>query len=278
MRPIAAGLALLLLAAAPLHAAPAPDHLVVPLPALRRADARLAPQHATYALTLEQSRGSSVVASSGEMTYDVTDACNAWATRQRLAMVLTNRDGQDVRMVSDYATWESKDGTRMRFHMRQTTDGAVTQQVDGEASLQSVGGPGEVHYTAPKNETMALPAGTLFPMMHTAAIITAAEEGRKFFAVPLFDGTGPDGAQNTFVIIPSWTDKPQPTRFPTLAHQPSGRVRIGFFTRTRQTQVPDYEVGMRYWQDGVADDLDMDFGDFVMKGRLEKLTIPAPHC
>jgi hypothetical protein len=28
--------------------------------------------------------------------------------------------------------------------------------------------------------------------------------------------------------------------------------------------VPTYQVGMRYWENGVADNLQMDFGDFVM--------------
>ena len=40
------------------------------------------------------------------MGYEVIDACDGWAVRQRLQMTVTNRDGQDIEMVSDYATWE----------------------------------------------------------------------------------------------------------------------------------------------------------------------------
>ncbi len=68
------------------------------------------------------------------MGYEVIDACDGWAVRQRLAMTLTNTDGQDIQMVSDYATWESKDGLKFRFHMKQTTDSAVTSQTDGDAA------------------------------------------------------------------------------------------------------------------------------------------------
>ena len=56
------------------------------------------------------------------MGYEVTDACDGWAVRQRLTMTITNADGQDIQMASDYATWESKDGLKFRYHMRQTTD------------------------------------------------------------------------------------------------------------------------------------------------------------
>jgi hypothetical protein len=35
-------------------------------------------------------------------------------------------------------------------------------------------------------------------------------------------------------------------------------------------------VGMRYGENGVADDLQMDFGDFVMDAKLSELT-PLPR-
>jgi EipB-like len=239
--------------------------------------AHLAGHQAQYQLTLDETRGGDVVASRGTMSYQVADACDAWATNQRLQMTLTNRDGQDIEMVSDYATWESKDGKRIRFHMRQTTEGAVTEEDAGEATLDSVGGEGSVHYTAPQDKTIPLPAGTLFPMFHTAHIIAAAENGEKFVTVPLFDGTGPKGAQNSSIVILNW-DKPEPAAFPALSALPSGRMRIAFFDRGKDTVQPDYEVGMRYWENGIADNLKMDFGDFVMNGKLRELDVPRPHC
>ena len=114
-------------------------------------------------------------------------------------------------------------------------------------------------------------------MGHTAAIIAAAEAGKKFMTLPLFDGTGADGAQNTSVFISSWTG-PSAAPFPELAELPSGRVRVAFFPRTNDAQQPDYEVGMRYWENGVADALNMDFSDFTVNGKLVTFTMPAPHC
>ncbi len=247
-------------------------------PVLAQAEpVQLAAHRATYALTLNDSRGGDVTAVGGTMAYEVTDACDGWAVRQRLDMTLSNRDGQDVHMVSDYLTWESKDGTKLRFHMKQTTDTAVTEQVEGDASVSAPGDTGQVHYTMPADKTMVLPKGTLFPMAHTAAIITAAEAGQKFLTLPLFDGTGSDGAQNTSVFISSWTG-PSAAPYPDLAELPSGRVRVAFFSRTKDAQSPDYEVGMRYWSNGVADGLNMDFSDFVVDGKLATFTMPAAHC
>ena len=138
-----------------------------------------AAHRALYNLTLATSRGGDVVAARGTMGYEVIDACDGWAVRQRLSMTLTNTEGQDIQMVSDYATWESKDGLKFRFHMKQTTDTAVTSQTDGDAQLERAGGPGEAHYTVPTDTTKKLPPGTLFPMAHTSAILAAAEAGKK---------------------------------------------------------------------------------------------------
>jgi hypothetical protein len=237
----------------------------------------LAAHQATYTLSLDTVRSGDVTGVTGKMAYEVTDACDGWAVRQRLQMTLGNRDGQDVNMVSDYLTWESKDGTKLRFHMKQMTDTAVTEQVEGEASLTAPGGPGQVHYTTPQDKTMPLPAGTLFPMAHTAMIIAAAEAGKKFLTAPLFDGTGPDGAQNTSIFVANW-NPPSASPYAPLAELPSGRIRVAFFSRGKDATSPDYEVGMRYWSNGVADNLNMDFSDFVVNGKLASFTMPASHC
>ena len=139
----------------------------------------MAAHRALYRLSLEAVRGGDVSAATGTMAYEVTDACDGWATRQRLAMTLTNRDGQDIELVSDYATWESKDGLSMRFRMRQTTDTAVTEQVEGTAKLDAPGGPGIIHYAVPEEKDVQVPPGTLFPMAHTEAIIAGAAAGRS---------------------------------------------------------------------------------------------------
>lgn len=237
----------------------------------------LAAHTAQYQLQLNSARGD-VTSARGTMAFEVVDACDGWATRQRLSMTLTNRDGQDIEMVSDYATWESKDGTRLRFRMRQTTEGAVQEQVEGTAALERAGGPGSIMYTQPEEKEVRLPAGTLFPMAHTEAILRAAVDGKRFVNLPIFDGTGDKGVQDSGVAIAGWQD-PQENRYPVLSPLQSGRVRIAFFDRSKPDQSPEYEVGMRYFSNGIADDLLMDFGEFVMRGRLNDLKLPdAPHC
>jgi hypothetical protein len=276
-RPAAFAVPLLVLLAAaspPPGVAPAADRAaqlaVPPVP--------LAAHRALYTLTLDnQTNGGNtdVSGASGSMGYEVIDACDGWATHQQLDMNVVNADGQNVHMISDYTTWEAKDGLSFRFHTRQTTDDAVTSQIDGDARLDAPGGAGTAHYTSPKDATKPLPTGTLFPMAHTAALLAAARAGKKFIALPLFDGTSEDGAEDSSVVVLNW--KPaEPTPYPMLTPLASTRVHLAFFERTPNSITPDYQVSMRYWENGVADNLRMDFGDFVMDAKLSDLK-PQPH-
>jgi hypothetical protein len=230
---------------------------------------------ALYTLTLDNAKSSDVIAARGTMGYEVTDACDGWAVRQRLSMTITNADGQDIEMSSDYATWESKDGLKFRYHMRQTTDTSVTSQTDGEASFQKAGGPGEARYTSPHDSTSPLPAGTVFPMAHTAAIIAAARDKKHFVTLPLFDGTDENGVEDSFIVVLDWKP-PAQSKWPLLSPLPSTRVHITFFDHGPDAVTPSYEVGMRYWENGVADDMQMNFGDFVMNAKMTEFA-PQPH-
>lgn len=232
---------------------------------------------AGYILTLERVRGSDIAAASGTMGYDVADVCEGWAVRQRLAMVITNADGQDIELVSDYTTFESKDGLRLRFRMKQTTDDAVTSQTEGTATLRRSGGPGEARYTMPKVARVELPAGTQFPMMHTLSLLNAAKEGRKFLAIPLFDGTGDNGAEDSSAVVLDWKQGTT-TEHAALSKLFSARVRLAFFERKKNESTPSYEVGMRYWENGVADDMQMDFGDFVMRAKMKEFALQPRTC
>lgn len=267
--------AFLALAAGLSLARPAPAPGAAAVPPANAIAIELAGHKAVYELALDKARAD-VAGASGTMTYEVVDACDGWAVHQRLLMTITNRDGQDIEMVSEYTTWESKDGKQLRFRMRQTTEQAVTTDVAGEAELDPSGG-GVARYTMPEGQTRELGKGTLFPMAHTEAIIRAAMAGKRFITLPVFDGTGAEGAQDSTVAVASWGG-PQPGKWPVLSGLASGRVHVAFFDQSAATQQPDYEVSMRYWANGVADDLVMDFGDFSMRGKLTALTLQPKGC
>ncbi|WP_376095814.1 EipB family protein [Roseomonas sp. CCTCC AB2023176] len=243
----------------------------------------MAAHRAAYALTFDRARDNSDVArAEGVMLFEVLDACDGWASRQRLTLRMQDRDGQVLETASDYATWESKDGRRLRYSMTQASNGAVTNRIVGEAELNP-DGSGTARYDSPAARTEQLPAGTLLPMVHTIRAIEAARAGRRILQAPLMDGTSEDGAQDSTTTLLGWQREAMPTpRFPLLANQESGRMRIAFFGRDQNNgggaSSPEYEVGLRYYANGVADEMNMDFGEFSVNGRLETLEAVPGGC
>lgn len=237
---------------------------------------------AAYRLTLDRARDNSgVVRAEGAMLFEVVDACEAWASRQRFTLQIEDRDGNRIETSSDYSTLEGKDGRSLRFTLTQITEGAVTSRVAGTAQLSPEGGT--IRYTEPGATEEPLPPGTMLPMIHTIRALKAAREGRRILVGPLFDGTSADGAQDTTTIISGgWLAPAANPRLPGLANLGSARMRIAFFDRDQGAQsggasTPDYEVSLRYFENGVADELNMDFGDFTVNGQLIELQpIPSP--
>lgn len=236
---------------------------------------------AAYRLALDRARDNSgVVRAEGAMLFEIIDACDAWASRQRFTLQIEDRDGNRIETSSDYSTLEGKDGRSLRFTLTQITEGAVTSRVAGEARLTPEGGT--IRYSEPAAAEEPLPPETMLPMIHTIRSLAAARAGRRILVGPLFDGTSADGAQDTTTIISGgWLGPQANARFPALATLSSARMRIAFFDRAQAqsggASTPDYEVSLRYYENGVADELNMDFGDFTVNGGLIELqAIPSP--
>jgi hypothetical protein len=215
------------------------------------------------------------------MLFEIIDACESWASRQRFTMTLRNREGTELETGSDYATLESMDGRTLRFSLTQVTQGAVSSRVVGQAEL-GPDGSGVARYSEPEVKELPIPPGTLLPNTHTIAALNAARAGQRLLVAPIFDGTTADGAQQTTTVLSPWQG-PQPVpEAPSLSTLGSSRMRIAFFEPDGEqaggARTPSYEVSLRYFENGVADDMIMDFGDFTVRAKLVRLEDAPGGC
>jgi hypothetical protein len=247
------------------------------LPSVALADA-LSGQDAYYDLSLSKVRTHDVTGATGAMRFSVVDGCSGWGTTQHMTLLIRNADGSLNKTVTDYVTWETKDAKTLTFTLQERdNDGKLVIDDAGTATHTGTDGTGTVIYTTPAGRLLNLPPGTLFPMAHTAALLAAGTAGQKFIAVPLFDGTSGSGAQSTFVAVLGHHG-PEKSGFPDLSKFSSTDVDIAFFDRQNADENPNFRSQMRYYDDGVATGILLDFGDFVMRGKLTKLIIPPSEC
>ncbi|MDH3236345.1 MAG: cell envelope integrity EipB family protein, partial [Alphaproteobacteria bacterium] len=152
-----------------------------------------APHRAAYTFTLKSAkRTSGIVDVGGGMSYEIVDSCDGWTVNQRILLRMINRRNREIRSVTNYSSWESKDGRRFRFSSRTTRNGSLRERYRGTASLNA-DGTGLAVYTQPKPIRMRLPKGTIFPTAHSELIVRRAQAGQPFTWRVLFDGTTDDG-------------------------------------------------------------------------------------
>jgi hypothetical protein len=252
-------------------------------------DIRLATHRAEYSMTLNSTRmsGSGVTGASGKMSYRFADSCDGWTVENKTAVTFSYSDNSPVATTWDYVTWESKDGLRFRFRVRSTRDGAVNQDIAGSAVLDGHDKPGTVKFTQPSAKTMSLPAGTIFPTEHTVRLIEAAQKGDRVLQKIVFDGTdvsGPFNVTGIFTRLMPANSNSSPALATagvnaTLLTAPSWLMQLAFFPVGSKDAEPDYEVGLRYYLNGVSDEMIQSYGDFTLKATLDKLQpLTKPDC
>lgn len=256
-------------------------------PAISGPISDLAPHKAVYQMRLATTKLSGgVTGAYGQMVYKFADSCDGWTVENQTQLTFAYNDGAPVATTWNFLTWESKDGLKYRFRVRSTRDGVVSEEIDGTAHLDPQSHAGQVKYTLPEPKTMALPRGTLFPTEHTIRLLDLAQKGSKLIDRTLFDGTGLDGPSAVNAVVSSQLPANSPSNSvgdnaevnPTLLTAQSWRMQMAFFNQNGDG-TPDYEVALRYYLNGVADEVVQSFGSFTLKGTLQSLQpLPKPDC
>jgi hypothetical protein len=256
----------------------------------------IAAHRALYAMSLDHAKtDSGVTGAQGEMGYQWGETCDGWTVEQRYELTINYAESEDVKIVSNFVTWESKDGLRYRFNQKETRNGTVDEEIRGSAQLDGPGKGGTVTFEKPQPQTMKLPAGALFPSAHTILLIQKAEAGDNFVSRQVFDGATVEGAVLVSAVIGAKVDptatktaadpaaKPDPAsqalaNSPIL-QRPGWRMRLAFFPADPNTEKPDYELGMQLLDNGISRDMVIDYGDYTVRAKLSKIDpLGHPHC
>ncbi|GAB5468255.1 MAG: cell envelope integrity EipB family protein [Rhodospirillales bacterium] len=255
--------------------------LCLPAVALpQTASAELAPHRAVYDISLDRVNGSRGIATAnGRMVLNWRDVCDGWATDMDLRVTLFDPEGEEMRFGMIVSSWESKDGRRYRFLVKERATFMAPTDYKGEATLDSALA-GQARFSEPESQTLSLPQGTLFPTAHSLAVLAAAEAGEVFLSAPLFDGSENDPealVTASATILGPMTDAGE--GLPRLAETPYYGVTLAFFEAGDEQPLPTHEVTLRLYANGVADRQLFDYGDFVLAADIGELSYhPDPGC
>lgn len=237
------------------------------------------PHRAIYKLGLASATGNGgggVADVSGRMLFQWGDECDGWSVEQRYSMDFLYAQGDSLEVRSIYATWEAKDGSEFSFNLRNATNGQPDKEVRGHASMGG-NGQGVAEFRLPEEATLDLPTGTLFPTAHTLRLLERAEAGDRLFVAPLFDGTELNKLTDISVTIGDSTDAPKAgSRQSGLLEHRSWPTSMAFFDRMSTEAEPEYEMAVRLYDNGVMDEMLIDYGDFTVRATLTELEALEP--
>lgn len=243
--------------------------------------APILPHRALYKLSLDYAKnGSPVIGVEGKMFYQLSDACNGWATEQRFDITFTYTEAEPASINTTYTTWESKDSTQYRFNVRRTTNGQLEEAYKGTATIPAPGKAGVANFVLPEKSKVDIPAGAFFPTAHTHALLAAANAHKPLFAATVFDGSEGKGLSEISAAITGRKAIPALARtggesLPNVMWP----MRMAFFERESQESVPEYEMETSLLPNGVTESMLLDYGEFRVKVSLDKVEpLPAPKC
>ena len=134
--------------------------------------------------------------------------------------------------------------------------------------------------TLPKELEFKVLPQALFPSTHQTKILEAARQGLTRDSSLVFDGSdgekmyraitfiGKKRAPGTFALDQS---NPQTE---TVRNLPSWPMTVSYYpAEDDQAAAPIYQASFNVYENGVSTDLLMDYGSYVLKGKLTKLDL-----
>ena len=174
--------------------------------------------------------------------------------------------------------WESFDGSKYRFRMRDYLDGVQVDEVVGDAVRDK--DRVLVTYEVPVEVTEELPADTMFPTQHSVTLLKRALQGDKFANDLVFDGSGDTPTNRIAAVISGAKQAVNDAEDADgIADSPYHSLNLAYYPIGAAENGPSTEIAVDFGENGVAHELRMNYGTFRVRGDLQKVTrLPAPEC
>lgn len=265
----------------------------------------LQPHRAVYRMTLgETPRDPSLIGVEGAMEYRFEDVCDGWAVTNRTELRffydfegeeqdqesdpvpsprIPSRNAEQQHTVWNFTSWESRDGRDYRFRVRQREDDKLVDSLTGRASLKDGSGRGggiAVFSDPPDQEPMALPEGVLFPTRHLIELLDAAARGETILWRVMFDGASLDNPYGINAVLREVSpgERKAAAKAAGLPEVRTWSIRLAYYPLVSKESSPDFELVVRYREDGIADELEQDYGDFSLRLQAARVELLPRVC
>ncbi len=246
------------------------------------AHADLEPHRAAYRLSLSDSHQATGLSRvDGGLVIEWKRSCDGWLSHQRLGFVAGTEAAGEFSHDVRFSSWEAIDGSKMRYSVRSYNGDMLSEEYKGEAALESPDSGGVASFTRPESKDVSLPPGTVFPTAHINRILAGAHDGQSFVSHEVFDGWGYDAL--TQVTSAIGRQRPyEPSSDKEIPSNPKGDVwpiSMAYYNIEQNNDLPEFEAEFMLTEQGVLQELLLDYGDFALKATLSEFELlDGPGC
>lgn len=246
----------------------------------------LAPHRAVYEMRLGDIRqGTAITDVSGRMVFEITGSeCEGYTQNMRFVMQMTNRDGSATLTDMRSSSWEDALARRYRFNISNYKDQELEESTNGSAVIEDGKDGIKIDLQKPRIAEVRLPGKIAFPVVHSRMLITAARAGREVLEADVYDGSDKgEKVYSTLALIgkarkglgTAASNVKNGTRLKDLASWP---MSISYYDKGKDKTdaLPVYEISFLFLENGVSDNLVIDYGEFSIKGTLTEIELYEP--
>ena len=252
-----------------------------PAPQQQPVETGLVPYRALYSVALVGAgRQSDFVSAEGKYYTENKMDCDGTTSDSRMRIYLYTKEGHKVEMRSGNVMWEAKNSLDYRYEARASMGGNIVNARSGTATLASAGGSGTAQDR--KGGSIALPAGTLFPVAASRELLRAAAAGEAQLQTRIFDGQNTTGGISE---ITSFISAPVPVSIAAAKAGREGKPDVSWPVRMVMRDPgaaqsgPSAEMLLSVLPNGVIEQMTTQMGDFSLRMTLDSLKLlPLPTC
>ena len=246
----------------------------------------LASHQAVYDISLASTKGGAagVVNARGKMSYSIQKVCDQWQTESVFSLdVGYEMIGLDTTNWKQ-TTREKTDGCLFEFDVFVRERGQDRKDLSGKALCAD--NKKALRLSLPVKSEAVFPSSVAFPVQQTVRLLDAAEAGKNRVSSYVYDGTRPEALYSMNAMISSAENfKSEEAKGDTdlVKKKKAYRFDAAFFEefvdKKSQDGTPQYEVSLYYYDNGISDKIEQDFGSYRLRSTLVNLKkLPEIPC
>ena len=248
--------------------------------------ASVVPHRAIYDLTLlRASDKASLKDATGKLAFEIDGSiCDGFTVNFRMATKYRQEDGVSV-IDTLSTTYENGASTELRHQSKESVNGTVRDSERIKLTRPTVDAEGTGELKSKPNEPFKVPAGAALPMQHQMRLMALGEKGGGRDSSIVYDGS--DGTKSFNAISFVGKQKP-PGSIARDAENPAAKalkanaawpMTVSYYAMDGDAELPEYQVSFDMYDNGVVTGLVLDYGDFVLSGKLADLKLlDKPSC